>query len=98
MALAAYLAGEEAQKAHYEMRNILPTNMNVEIADDPIAAAVTSVMQEASIMQPLVSEMGNYWSPAENMGNAIISGEVTHDNAAEKTEDMNTAMNTDVAK
>lgn len=98
MALAAYLAGEEAQKAHYEMRNILPTNMNVEIADDPIAAAVTQVMQEASIMQPLVSEMGNYWSPAENMGNAIISGEVTHDNAAEKTEDMNTAMNTDVAK
>lgn len=98
MALAAYLAGEEAQKAHYEMRNILPTNMNVEIADDPIAAAVTQVMQEASIMQPLVSEMGNYWSPAENMGNAIISGEVTHDNAAEKTEDMNTAMNIDVAK
>lgn len=98
MALAAYLAGEDAQKAHYEMRNILPTNVNVEIADDPIAAAVTKVMTDTSIMQPLVSEMGNYWSPAENMGNAIISGEVTHDNAAEKTEEMNTAMNTDVAQ
>lgn len=98
MALAAYLAGEDAQKAHYEMRNILPTNINVEIADDPIAAAVTKVMTDTSIMQPLVSEMGNYWSPAENMGNAIISGEVTHDNAAEKTEEMNTAMNTDLAQ
>lgn len=98
MALAAYLAGEDAQKAHYEMRNILPTNVNVEIADDPIAAAVTKVMTDTSIMQPLVSEMGNYWSPAENMGNAIISGEVTHDNAAEKTEEMNTTMNTDVAQ
>lgn len=98
MALAAYLAGEDAQKAHYEMRNILPTNINIEIADDPIAAAVTKVMTDTSIMQPLVSEMGNYWSPAENMGNAIISGEVTHDNAAEKTEEMNTAMNTDLAQ
>ena len=55
-------------------------------------------MTDTSIMQPLVSEMGNYWSPAENMGNAIISGEVTHDNAAEKTEEMNTAMNTDLAQ
>ena len=98
MALAAYLAGEDAQKAHYEMRNILPTNINVEIADDPIATAVSKVMTDTSIMQPLVSEMGNYWSPAENMGNAISSGEVTHDNAAEKTEEMNTAMNTDLAK
>ena len=98
MALAAYLAGEDAQKAHYDMRNILPTNVNIQLADDPIATAVTKVMTDTSIMQPLVSEMGNYWSPAENMGNAIISGEVTHDNAAEKTEAMNTAMNTDVAQ
>lgn len=98
MSLAAYLAGEESQKAHYEKRNILPTNMNVEISDDPIATAVSEVMQNTSIMQPLASEMSNYWSPAENMGNAIISGEVTHDNAAAKTEDMNTAMNTDIAK
>lgn len=98
MSLAAYLAGEEAQKAHYEVRNILPTNTNIEIADDEIAAAVTKVMTDTSIMQPLVSEMANYWSPAENMGNALVSGEVTHDNAAEKTEDMNTAMNTDLAQ
>lgn len=98
MSLAAYLAGPEAQQAHYDMRNILPTNTTVTIADDPIAAAVTTVMTDTSIMQPLVSEMGNYWSPAENMGNAILSGEVTHDNAAEKTEEMSTAMNTDVAQ
>lgn len=98
MSLAAYLAGEEAQTAHYEMRNILPTNTNISIPDDEIATAVTKVMTDTSIMQPLVTEMGNYWSPAENMGNAIISGEVTHDNAAERTEEMNTAMNTDLAQ
>ncbi len=98
MALAAYLAGEEAQKAHYEMRNILPTNINVEISDDPIAAAVAKVMTDTSIMQPLVAEMGNYWSPAENMGKAIVAGEITYDNAAQRTEEMNTTMNTDIAQ
>ena len=98
MSLAAYLAGEKAQTAHYEVRNILPSNINISLADDPIATAVTKVMTDTSIMQPLVKEMGNYWSPAENMGKNIQSGEVTKDNAAEKTEEMNTAMNTDVAE
>lgn len=98
MALAAYLAGEESQQAHYEMRNILPTNTNISIADDEIAAAVAKVMTDTSVMQPLVAEMNNYWSPAENMGKALVAGDITHENAAEKTEDMNTAMNTDVAK
>ncbi|MGN1147060.1 MAG: extracellular solute-binding protein, partial [Lachnospiraceae bacterium] len=39
VALAAYLGGEEAQKAHYEMRNILPTNTTV-LADPAIASDV----------------------------------------------------------
>ena len=98
MALAAYLAGEEAQQAHYDTRNILPSNTNIAIADDPIATAVTGVMESTSMMQPFVSKMGNYWGPAENMGKALVAGEITHDNAAEKTEDMNTTMNTDVAE
>lgn len=98
MSLAAYLAGEKAQTAHYEMRNLLPSNINISLADDPIATALTNVMTDTSIMQPLCKEMSNYWSPAENMGKNIQSGEVTKDNAAEKTEEMNTTMNTDVAE
>ena len=97
MSLAAYLSGEEAQQSHYEMRNIIPTNTNISLADDPIATATADVLEKTSIMQPLVSEMGNYWSPAENMGKALVAGDITHDNAADKTEEMNTAMNTDVA-
>lgn len=98
MSLAAYLAGEKAQTAHYEIRNLLPSNINISLADDPIATAVTNVMTDTSIMQPLCKEMSNYWLPAENMGKNIQSGEVTKDNAAEKTEEMNTTMNTDVAE
>ena len=46
-----------------------------------------------SILQPLVSEMGNYWDPAANMGSELVAGTVTHENAAEKTEAMNESMN-----
>ena len=98
MALAAYLASEDAQKDHYDMRNILPSNTNIDVSSDQIATAVSDTMKNTSIVQPLLSEMSNYWSPAENMGKNIIAGEITHDNAAEKTEDMNTAMNTDAAQ
>jgi arabinogalactan oligomer/maltooligosaccharide transport system substrate-binding protein len=38
--------------------------------------------------------MGNYWTPAESMGKELVAGTVTHDNAADKTEAMNTSMNT----
>ena len=37
--------------------------------------------------------MGNYWAPAANMGEELVAGTVTHDNAADKTAAMNEAMN-----
>lgn len=98
MALAAYLSSDEAQQAHYDMRNIIPSSKNITIDKDIVANATAAVVNYGSIMQPLVSKMGNYWSPAENMGKAIVAKDVTHDNAAAKTEDMNTAMNADAAE
>ncbi len=99
MALAEFLASSDAQKAHYEMRSVIPCNTELlnAITDDPVVEAQNDTFDRTSITQPFVSAMGNYWSPAENMGKAIQAGDVTHDNAAEKTEDMNTAMNTDAA-
>ena len=93
VALAAYLGGTEAQKAHYETRNIIPTDVNITV-DDPLAQAQMDAMNFASIVQPLQADMGNYWTPAESMGKELVAGTVTHDNAAEKTEAMNTSMNT----
>lgn len=98
MALAAYLSGEESQKAHYEMRNIIPSNTNIDVSGDEIAQVLSDVQTRTSIVQPPISKMGQYWGPAENMGKAIVAGEITHDNAADKTEEMNTAMNKDVAE
>jgi len=93
VALAAYLGGTDAQQAHYDLRNIIPTDVNITV-DDALAQAQMDTMDYASIVQPLQADMGNYWTPAESMGKELVAHTVTHDNAAEKTESMNTSMNT----
>jgi arabinogalactan oligomer/maltooligosaccharide transport system substrate-binding protein len=93
VALAAYLGGTDAQQAHYDLRNIIPTDVNITV-DDALAQAQMDAMDYASIVQPLQADMGNYWTPAESMGKELVAGTVTHANAAEKTEAMNTSMNT----
>ena len=101
MALALYLTSADAQQAHYDLRNVVPCNTDLlsmeSIQADAVVTAQNATYDSTSITQPFVSAMGNYWSPAENMGKALVAGDVTHDNAATKTEEMNTAMNTDVA-
>ena len=93
VALAAYLGGTESQQAHYDKRNLIPTDNNITV-NDALAQAQMDTMAYASIVQPLQANMGLYWGPAESMGKEIVAGAVTHDNAAEKTETMNTSMNT----
>lgn len=102
VALAAYLGSAEAQQAHYELRNVVPCNTEL-LADEAIAADVLVTAQNGtfdttSIIQPFVSAMDLYWSPAENFGKSLVNGEVTHDNAAEMTENLNTSMNTAVVE
>ncbi len=93
VALAAYLGSTAAQQAHYELRNIIPTDMAINVGDDALAKAQMDTMDFASIVQPLQADMGNYWTPAQSMGDELVAGNVTHDNAAEKTEAMNESMN-----
>ena len=98
VALAAFLGSTDAQKAHLEMRNILPTDGSVDVEGNELAEAVQDVLAKASTVQPLVGKMGQYWTPAQTMGEELVNGSVTHDNAAEKTEAMNEAFNTDVVE
>lgn len=97
--LAVYLGSAEAQKAHYELRNVIPCNTELleqeEIANDPLVMAQNNTFNYTSILQPFVSQMNNCWTPVENMGKGIRNGSVTHENAAEQTEAMNEAMNSD---
>lgn len=98
VALAAFLGSTEAQKEHYKIRKTIPTDNSLlsdpEIASDALAVAQGNTVANTSVMQPFVAGMANYWANAENMGKAILSGDVTAENAAEKTEALNTAFNT----
>ena len=94
VALAAYLGGTSAQQDHYDLRKIIPTDVAINVGDDLLAKAQMDTMDFASIVQPLQADMGNYWTPAQSMGEELVAGTVTHDNAAEKTEAMNETMNT----
>ena len=95
--LAAYLGGEAGQQAHYDMRQITPSISSVNIEGDE-AAKVQQETQELSHIQPLNNSFGNYWSSVETMGKEIVAGNVTKDNAEEKTEEMNKAINSDVVE
>ncbi|MDL2302106.1 extracellular solute-binding protein [Lachnospiraceae bacterium OttesenSCG-928-D06] len=100
VALAKYLGSAEAQKSHYELRSIVPCNTELladpELQSDMLIVAQNETFDKTSIIQPFVSAMGNYWTPAENMGKAIVSGDVTLDNAEERTEEMNNSLNSSV--
>ena len=97
VALAVYLGGLDAQKAHYEMRNVIPCNTELlkdpKISSDALVLAQNNTFNSTSILQPFVPAMSNCWSPVENIGKGIRNKSVTHDNAKEQTEAMNAAMN-----
>lgn len=97
VALAAYLGSPEAQQSHYTMRSVVPCNTELlkqdSIKNDALVIAQNNTFDNTSIIQPFVSAMGVYWDAAKNMGDGIINGDVTHDNAEEMTNSMNAAMN-----
>ena len=102
VALAKFLGSAEAQQSHYELRSIVPCNTELlaqeEVQNDALVVAQNATFDTTAILQPFVSAMNNYWTPAENFGNALLNGEVTADNAAEKTEEFNTSMNSSVVE
>ena len=97
--LAVYLGSAEAQRAHYEMCGVIPCSTQLleetEFAEDDLVSAQDDTFNNTSILQPFVSKMNNCWTPVENMGKGIRNGSITHENAAEQTEQMNDAMNSD---
>lgn len=94
-ALAMYLAGESAQQARYDARGTIPaiSSLAAKLTDDKFVTVLDKVYSDCSIAQPLCSNMGNWWAPAGNMGTELNAGDITHDNAAEKTEAFNNAVN-----
>lgn len=93
--LAAYLGSEDAQLSHFKLRGQSPVNTNLtansEVAADPVAAAMAEVATNCSVAQPII-DMQGYWDAATPFGDSFVNGaegQITHDNAAEKTEAFN---------
>lgn len=97
--LALYLGSSEAQELRFDARGVIPCNTELlqqeKFSSDPVVAAQNDTFDRTSILQPFVSKMTNCWTPVENMGKSIRNGTATHSNAAEQTQAMNDAMNSD---
>jgi len=94
---AAFLGSTAAQQAHYDLRGIIPSDKSLStsasITADPVAVAQMNTVANASVLQPTVAKMANFWDPTAAFGKALLSGDVNASNAAAKTEAWNTSMN-----
>ena len=102
--LAAYLGSEDAQLKHFELRKQAPVNTtlasNEEVAKDAVAAAMANVATNCSIAQPIIP-MQAYWDAATPFGDAFVhgaEGQITADNAKEKTEAFNEQLNSSLTE
>ena len=100
VALAKYLGGKDAQQSHYELRGVIPCNTELLATDaikkDALVTAQNDTFNKTSVIQPTVSGMNDYWTPAQNFAKAVVNGEVTLDNAAAKTQDFYKQINTSI--
>ena len=80
MQLAAFLGSVEAQKAHYEMRGIIPAHKNLanndKVKADQVAKAELDTIANASALQPALPQMDDFWGPMGNFGGKIVAGDI----------------------
>lgn len=81
--LAEWLANDENQLKRYQVAGAAPCALalieNPEIAANVANAALIAQTQFAT-PQPSISQIANYWTPAEAIGDGIIGGTITKDN------------------
>ena len=74
MLLAEYLTSEEVQTARFEARNLGPSNINAASSEAVKSdKAISALAAQAPFSTPQVIG-GNYWSPAETLGQILASG------------------------
>ena len=66
----------------YELSGYIPAASGAQV-DSATATVVSAQMASATIAQPVLAEMANFWDPVKNFGLNILNGTITHDNAKE---------------
>ena len=82
MQLAEFLTSAEALQLRYEKSGYIPAANDAKV-ESATATVVSAQMASATIAQPVLAEMANFWDPVKNFGLNILNGTITHDNAAE---------------
>ena len=85
MQLAEFLTSAEALQLRYEKSGYIPAANDAKV-ESATATVVSAQMASATIAQPVLAEMANFWDPVKNFGLNILNGTITKDNAKEMIE------------
>ena len=100
MEFAQWLARPEAQKSHFETRNVIPAHKDLlkdpAVQANEVAVAEINTMSNTSFPQPFVAKMSQWWDPAANFGTQLASGEIKHDNVEKYVDEFNKQINSSV--
>ena len=92
MEFASHLASTESQKLRYLLNGAIPAAKALandpEVSSNPAALAEINTMTNASVMQPVIDEMSNYWSPVGNFGGMVTYGEINLSNYQEAVDNL----------
>ena len=79
MLLAEYLTNEESQTARFEARGLGPANINAASSSAVQAnPAIAALAEQAAYATPQ-RVGGNFWAPAETLGQVLVDGSVGSD-------------------
>lgn len=94
---AQWLANEDAQLMRYKEAGAVPSCLslqdNTELSSD-VATIALLAQTEYATPQPAISQIAEYWTPAQALGEGIINGEITKANLQEKLDQCATAITT----
>ena len=92
MEFASFLASPAGQKLRYLISGVIPAAKELandpQVSANPVAVAEINTMLNASVMQPTLFAMGNYWTPMTNFGCGIACGEINESNYMEYVDQM----------
>lgn len=89
---AQFFTGAEVGKILADAAGHLPANTGVDVSDNPVASAFVAQAANSTAM-PTIPEMGQVWTPAQDMISKVISGDSTAEEAsAEAVKTINDAI------
>ncbi len=92
MKFAQFFTGAEVGKILADSAGHLPANIGVDVSDNPIASAFVAQAANSTPI-PTIPEMGQVWTPAQDMISKVISGDATAEEAsAEAVKTINDAI------